>query len=181
MHNKIKTLREYVKLSESEFSKITNISSYKYRRFESGTLTIPTEYMIIVSCAYDLSMDYLVFDKYSVEQVLQSNEIKGLVVDDKNMVVNQLERNICKHSSSCYDKPNYRVIKNILDAKIKNCSKNFREFRYELNMDTTEMALKLNMPDNSYIAIEQGKIFPEIIQLSNASRLFRVPIDNILN
>ncbi len=79
MHSKIKEVRMQLGLSETQVSSLLNISSYKYRRYENGNLVLPVEILVLLSIMYDISIDLLVFDKYSFETILYKESIKKLL------------------------------------------------------------------------------------------------------
>ena len=144
MNEKLRLLREYIGLNETEFSKITNINSYKYKRFEAGTLPISTECIIIISIAYNLSIDEMIFEKHSIEKILHLEQIEELRQIDKSQIIDTLKRNICKHSSYYCNEPNYRTIRNILNIKRNACSYNLKKIRYNLAMDVDDFSFKIN-------------------------------------
>ena len=59
MYKRIRDLREYKDLSQSQIASILNISQSTYSRYESGYLDVPSEVLIALSRFYDVSVDYI--------------------------------------------------------------------------------------------------------------------------
>lgn len=60
MYPRIRNLREDKDLSQTEISKILNVSQTTYSRYENGVLDIPSLSLIKLAKFYKTSIDYLV-------------------------------------------------------------------------------------------------------------------------
>ena len=69
MGNRIKALREGTGLSETQISSLLNISSYKYKRVENGSLNLTVDVLVLLSIMYGVPMSFLTFDRYETDDI----------------------------------------------------------------------------------------------------------------
>lgn len=180
MHSKIKEIRIRLGLSETQISSLLNISSYKYRRYEDGSLTISVEVLMLLSIMYDVSIDLLAFDKFNVEVIFKEESIiKMLSVSEKERIV-ILESNMCKYSTFNCASINYRVVKNIIARFLNNFSKNLYELRCMKLFEVSEVSSLLNIEVERYIHLEKGKTWPTVYELTEIASVFLKSINEIL-
>ena len=172
MHNKIKELRIHAGLSEVQISSLLNISSYKYKRYESGSLLIDVDILILLSIMYDISIDLLVFDKFSVDIIFEDEAIKGLVQLTQEEKIRFLESNMCRYCAFDCNTVNYRVVKNILAGFINNFSKNLQKLRRSQMLEVSELALAIQVNVEYYTSLESGRVWPSAFDLLQLSVFF---------
>lgn len=165
MHSKIKEIRMRLGLSESQISSLLNISSYKYRRFEDGTLTLTVEVLVLLSIMYDISVDLLVFDKFSLDMILKEASIKKILKLSEKERIEILESNMCKYCTFKCSSVNYRVVKNILARLLDKFSKNLYNLRSVKSFEVTEISSLLNVDIEYYQGLENGDMWPTIFEL----------------
>lgn len=179
MYKKIKLLREHFGLSESQISSLLNISSYKYKRFENGTLEIPIIIIVLLAIMYDLSIDELVFDRYSLSDILDSKSTEHFLRCSSEENFLRLEKNICEYCSAENCVLNYRTIKNVQNALNEKFSKNLFNIRTIKKLEILEISRLLNVSVEYYTNIEQGKFWPKIHEVIKLSQILLISIDEM--
>lgn len=179
MHNKIKEIRLRLGLSETQVSSLLNISSYKYKRYEDGSLTISVEVLVLLSIMYDVSIDFLIFDRFNVNIIFKEESIvKLLSVSNKERIA-ILESNMCKYCTFNCASINYRVVKNIIGRFLNNFSKNLYELRCMKLFEVLEVSALLNMEMDRYIYLEKGRSWPTVYELIEMVSVFSKSINEI--
>ena len=176
MHTKLKTIRIFIGVSEAQISSLLNVSCYKYRRMEDESLTISMENIFLLSCIFDIPIDYLIFDKYTIETIINSSSIQKLSMYSKDNISLELENNLLKHSSVKFSKATYRTIKKISQENLIIMSKFIYKCRLKMNLEIDEVANSLTIEHNDYCLIEQGKQWPSLNQILKMSDLFCMDI-----
>ena len=179
MHNKIKEIRMRLGLSESKISSLLNISSYKYRRFEDGSLTLTVEALVLLSIMYDIPIDLLVFDKFNTDLIFEETSIKNIIDFSEKERSSILESNLCKYCTFNCTTINYRVVKNILITYQNKFSRNLYDWRYSRSLEISEISLELHTNVEHYLALESGAIWPSVYDLIGLSSLFSKSINEI--
>lgn len=59
--NRLRELREEKNLTQSEFSKLINVSQVAYSYYEIGKRAIPLDILIKIAQFYNTSIDYILF------------------------------------------------------------------------------------------------------------------------
>lgn len=180
MHNKIKEIRIRLDLSEAQVSSLLNISSYKYRRYEDGSLMPSVEILVLLSIMYDVSIDFLVYDKFSVNVICKEESIIKLLSVSKKERIVILESNMCKHCTFNCVSINYRVVKNIIMRFLNNFSKNLHELRCLNLFEISEVSSLLNIEVEQYIRLENGKAWPTVYELIEIGSVFSKSINDVL-
>lgn len=180
MHGKIKEIRMRLGISEAQISSLLNISSYKYRRYENGSLIITSEVMILLSIMYDISIDLLIFDKFSVEAIFKEASINKILQFSEEQRVSVLESNMCKYCSQKYNVINYRVVKNILSKFLNKFAINLQQLRCSRLMEISEISSLLQSSVEYYVNLESGKIWPSVYDLVELSLVFTKSVNEIL-
>lgn len=180
MHSKIKEIRMRLGLSEAQVSSFLNISSYKYRRYEDGSLTISVEVLVLLSIMYDISIDLLVFDKFNVNVIFKEESIMNLLsVSEKERIV-ILKSNMCKYCTFNCASINYRVVKNVIARFLNKFSKNLYELRCVKLFEVSEVSSLLNIEVDRYVLLENGKAWPTVYELIEIVSVFSKSINEIL-
>lgn len=165
MHSKIKEIRMRLGLSEAQISSLLNISSYKYRRYENGTLTLSVEILVLLSIMYDISVDLLVFDRFSLDTIFKEASIKEILKLSEKERIDILEYNICKFCTFKCSSVNYRVVKNILAHLLDKFSKNLYNLRRVKSFEVIEISSLLNVDIEYYQGLENGDMWPTVFEL----------------
>jgi len=179
VNKKISIIRNTLGLTESDISSVLNISSYKYRNFEKGTLEIPMEIVVLISLAYEIPICYLIFDKYSSKTILELDSIIRLKHQNRVAILDTIKNNICRVNSYNYNSINYSVIKNVLKNVLKFFSDNLIEIRKDKSIEAVELATMLSMPEKEYSRLEEGIKFPNIYTLFKLSECLDVSVDEL--
>lgn len=180
MHSKIKEIRMRLGLSEAQVSSLLNISSYKYRRYEDGSLTISVEVLVLLSIIYEVSIDFLVFDRYNVNVIFKEESIiKLLSVSEKERTA-ILEANVCRYCTFNCASINYRVVKNIIMRFLSNFSKNLYELRCMKLFEVSEISSLIHVDVEHYIDLESGDVWPTVYELIEIASIFSKSINEIL-
>ena len=179
MHSKIKEIRMRLGLSEAQVSSLLNISSYKYRRYEDGSLTISVEVLVLLSIMYGISIDLLVFDKFNVNVIFKEESIiKLLSVSEKERIV-ILESNMCKYCTFNCASINYRVVKNILACLLDKFSKNLYNLRSVKSFEVIEISSLLNVDIEHYQGLENGDMWPTVFELREIFYVYSKSINDM--
>lgn len=172
MHIKIKALRQEFGLTESQVSSLLNISCYKYRRFENGTMTLTVDVLLLLSIMYDISIDMLVFDGYDLNTIFKSISKNKCSAIEKEDSVAILEYNMCKYCTFSCDSVNYRTVRNIQTNFLHIFTDNLQKLRCSQFMEIVEIASVINVDKNYYVRIEKGEIWPSICNLIDFAKVF---------
>lgn len=180
MHNKIKEIRLRMGLSEAQISSLLNISSYKYRRYEEGSLTVPVEVLVLLSIMYDISIDLLVFDKFSLDTILKDASITEMLKFSEKERIAMLESNMCTCCTFSCISVNYRVVKNIISQILNKFSKNLHNLRCSKSFEISEISSLLHVDVDYYIDLESGDTWPTVYELIELVSIFSKSINEIL-
>lgn len=180
MHQKIKGIRTSLGLSEKQVSEIINISCYKYKRFENNTIPIECETLILLSLMYNIPIDYIIYDKYSLYSILRLEVVENLKSLDIISLIRCMEFNLFSYSNYQFTEINYRVVKNILAFSKTTLSQNLYNLRTDALIEIREIASDLRIPEDQYLRLEQGKTLPKPLQLKAVADFFSTTIQNIL-
>ena len=178
MNIKLRELRIYLKLTETQISSLLNISSYKYRRFENGELPIPVEIILLLSIMYKIPFDYIIYDKYNV-----SDLIKALIKNNSSLKgtmtpIKILENNIIEHTYSTGMVINQKMLKGILVFYITNFSNNLFSLRNSKELEMQNVADKLNIDLEYYSTLERGSNWPNLFVLLEIASFYNIqPLD----
>lgn len=179
MYSKIKEIRTSLGLSEAQISSLLNISSYKYRRYENGSLILTVEVLVLLSIIYDVSVDLLVFDKFSIDMILETSAIKKLMEEAEQDRFKMLKNNMCKYCVFDCDTINYRVVKNLLVHFLSVFSEKLYSFRCAERFEVLEVSLLLHINVEHYVDLENGKKWPTVYELIGIASIFSVSINEL--
>lgn len=179
MHSKIKEIRMRLGLSESQISSLLNISSYKYRRFEDGALTLTVEVLVLLSIMYDIPIDLLVFDKFNTDVIFEETSIKNILDFSEKERISILESNLCKYCSFNCISTNYRVVKNIIAQFLNKFSKRLYNLRCSKTFEVSEIASLLHIDVKRYLDLERGEVWPTVFELIAIVAVYDKPINDI--
>lgn len=180
MHIKIKEIRMRLGLSETKISSLLNISSYKYRRYEDGSLTLTAEVLVLLSIMYGISIDWFVFDRFSVDLILKEASINEMLQLSEAERISVLEANMCKYCAFKCNVINYRVVKNILSKFLNKFAINLQNLRYSRLLDISEISSSLQSSVDYYVNLESGKTWPSVYDLAELSSFFTKPVNELL-
>lgn len=179
MHSKIKEIRIRLGLSESQISSLLNISSYKYRRYEDGSLTISVEVLVLLSIMYDISIDLLVFEKFNMNMIFKEQSIIKLLNFSKKERIAILESNMCKYCTFNCISINYRVVKNIIAQFMSKFSKRLYILRCSKAFEISEISALLHIDVEHYLDLESGEVWPTVYELIEIVSIYSKPINDI--
>ena len=180
MNKKIKAIRLAFDLTETEIASLLNISNYKYKRIENGSIEIKFNLLILISIMYNIPIDMLVFDKFGLEEVLSSKSISNIKNMQKDKILSVLLNNLCRFNGmNCYA-INYRVTKNILKKCLDTFSNNLYNLRIKFSFEIFELAKEISVNVENYLNIERGICWPSINEVIHLSRIFSISINELL-
>ena len=174
MNIKLKELRIYLKLTETQISSLLNISSYKYKRFEKGELPIPVEIILLLSIMYNIPLDYIICDKYDISDLIKTLIKNNSSLEENTTSVKIIENNVIKNPYSTGTIINQKLIKSILCFYIENFSNNLITLRKSQNLEIQKIADKLRVDLEHYSALEKGISWPNIFELLKIADGFKV-------
>ena len=174
MNIKLRELRIYLKLTETQISSLLNISSYKYKRFEKGELPIPVEIILLLSIMYNIPFDYIIYDKYDISDLIKTLIKNNSSLEENTTPVKIIETNIIKNPYSTGTIINQKLIKSILCFYIENFSNNLIILRKNKNLEIQKAANKLSIDIEHYSALEKGVRWPSIFDIFKIANGFKV-------
>lgn len=174
MNIKLRELRIYLKLTETQISSLLNISSYKYKRFEKGELPIPVETILLLSIMYNIPFDYIICDKYDISDLIKTLIKNNSSLEENTTPVKIIENNIIKNPYSTGTIINQKLIKSILCFYIENFSNNLIILRKNKNLEIQKIADKLSIDLEHYSALEKGVSWPSIFDIFKIANGFKV-------
>lgn len=74
MYRRLRSLREDLKLNQTEMAKLLNMSQTGYSQYETGTNDIPTNILIKLSEIHKVSVDYIL-DLTDEKQIYKRKKI----------------------------------------------------------------------------------------------------------
>ncbi|MBQ6265334.1 MAG: helix-turn-helix transcriptional regulator [Clostridia bacterium] len=181
MHNKIKAIRIHLGLTYTQVSSLINISSYKYKRYENGTIELSSDILILLSLMYGVSLDHLIFSKFTVNEILSSPSINCLKKLDLSKRLNSIENNIIAYCSFDCSNINYRVIRNILLEYTNSFCENLYDLRTCRAVEINAIASYLNISKEDYLLYEQSSTLPKPLIIADIASFFRISIDQFFN
>lgn len=181
MNNKIRKLRTLVGLTETQLSNLLNMSSYKYIRCEIGTIDFPTESVVLLSIIFQVPIDYLLYNKYSIEDVIKSSNVSDLKLKSKQDILRDFQDNICRTCSCSFSKISYKVIRQVIIDKQKNFSENLAIICNEQNLNELDLIANLKISDELYKNIKSAKYLPDINLLIKFSEYLGVSLKNLFD
>lgn len=167
-------------LSETQISSMLYMSSYKYRRFESGSLLLTVDILSILAIIYDVPLDYLVFDKFGVDFVLDEDGKKRILCLPEEEKIKVLISNVCEYCTFDCTSINYRVIKNILAQILNNFSKKLQTLRNSNFIEVSQISDMLCINVERYLGLENGDVWPTIYELVKIGSIFSLSINDLL-
>ena len=179
MYNKIKDIRTHLELSGTQISSLLNISSYKYKRYENGTIELLSETLILLSLMYDVSLDHLILSKHTIAEIYALPSIIALIELDAAERLPSIENKLCSHCSFKCTAVSYRAIKNILNRYIGTFSKNLYELRTSQTVEISAMAAYLKVSQKDYLSFERGLVLPKPLTLADIASFFSISIEQI--
>ncbi len=174
MNIKLRELRVYLKLSETQISSLLNISSYKYKRFEKGELPIPVEVILLLSIMYNIPFDYIIYDKYDISDLIKILIKNNSSLEENTTPVKIIETNIIKNPYSTGTIINQKLIKSILCFYIENFSNNLIILRKNKNLEIQKVADKLSIDLEHYSILEKGASCPNVFDVLKIAGYFNV-------
>lgn len=174
MNIKLRELRVYLKLSETQISSFLNISSYKYKRFEKGELPVPVEIILLLSIMYNIPFDYIIYDKYDISDLIKTLIKNNTLSKESATPLKILENNILKHPYSTGTVINQKMIKSILCFYIENFSNNLIILRKNKNLEIQKVADKLSIDLEHYSILEKGASWPNVFDVLKIAGYFNV-------
>lgn len=180
MHSKIKEIRIRLGLSEAQISSLLNISSYKYRRYENGSLSLTAEVLVLLSIMYNIPIDLLAFDRFSMALIFKEVSMIELLQLSGEERISVLEANMCKYCTFNCASINYRVVKNIIMRFLSNFSKNLYELRCMKLFEVSEISSLIHVDVEHYIDLESGDVWPTVYELIEIASIFSKSINEIL-
>lgn len=174
MNIKLRELRIYLKLTETQISSLLNISSYKYKRFEKGELPIPVEVILLLSIMYNIPFDYIICDKYDISDLIKTLIKNNSSLEENTTPVKIIESNVIKNPYSTGTIINQKMIKSILCFYIENFSNNLIILRKNKNLEIQKVADKLSIDLEHYSALEKGVSWPSIFDIFRIASVFNV-------
>ena len=179
MYRKIRELRMVANLTETQVSNLLNISSYKYRRCEAGEINFASETIILLSLVFQVSLDFLLRDKYSVEDVLNNSNIKSLSLKKPKDIIDEFEKNICTECPYGCIKTSYRVIKRVIQNKQEFFSKNLKKIRCDKLLEIEDISDDLGISKELYQNIETAQCLPDVTLIIKLANYFTISIDSL--
>lgn len=178
---KIKSIRELIGLSEVQVSNIIYMNSYKYSRSEINDAYLPMEKLILLSIAYKISLDELILEKYSTEDILRKSYLNNLKVFDVEHIEAILKDNLCSCFIPKRKKLNYTTIDLILRNKHKLFGARLKDIRQEKQFELHTIANMSDLSISEYRNFESGFSFPNPVKLVRLSEVLEVSINDLIN
>lgn len=181
MIGKVKRLRTHLNISPAEMSSYINMSCYKYKKIECGDIPLPFEKLIIISGIFNIKMDWLVFDKYRIEDILSSDCIREFTsLNNKHQVMELFRSNLLDCNNLSDTKSYYCLIRNYLKLMSKTVSSSLFYFRTSRNLSIFDMAALLCISTTEYNSLESGILWPSTEQIVIVSNELSISIECLL-
>lgn len=178
---KIKSIREFLSLTEIQISNIIYMNSYKYKRSENNAAYISTEKLLLLSIIYKTPLDELLLDKYSIEDILKNNYLNYLKEFDAEHIEMMLKDNLCSYFTPKREKCNYTTIDLILRSKLKSFGINLKNIRQDKQIEIFTIVNISGLQVSEYKSFESGLSFPNLKQLVCLSEVFEITINDLMS
>ncbi len=177
---KIKSIREFIGLSEMQVSNIIYMNSYKYKRCEINEAYLSIEKSLLLSIAYKIPLDELILEKYSTEDILKNDYLNHLKDLDKKCIEAILKDNLCSYFIPKRKKFNYTTIDLILRNERKLLGIKLKKIRQEKQLDIQMVANMSELEILEYRNFESGFSFPNPVQLVRLTEVLETSINDII-
>lgn len=178
---KIKSIRLFLGISETQVSSTIIENSYKYKRCESDTDYLTTEILILLSIIYKIPFEMFVLNEVSVDEILKNDYINRLRVFEPEQIEVLLKDNLCSYFSEKRKRANTTTKDLILRNERKLFKESLQSIKENLNADlyNIEEFNVLFCSINNYLKIRTS--FPSISQLIELSKMMNIPIKNLIS
>lgn len=178
---KIKSIRLFLGISETQVSSTIIENSYKYKRCESDTDYLTTEILILLSIIYKIPFEMFVLNEVSVDEILKIDYINRLRVFEPEQIEVLLKDNLCSYFSEKRKRANTTTKDLILRNERKLFKESLQSIKENLNADlyNVEEFNVLFSSINNYLKIRTS--FPSISQLIELSKTMNIPIKNLIS
>lgn len=178
---KIKSIRLFLGISETQVSSTIIENSYKYKRCESDTDYLTTEILILLSIIYKIPFEMFVLNEVSVDEILKNDYINRLRVFEPEQIEVLLKDNLCSYFSEKRKRANTTTKDLILRNERKLFKESLQSIKENLNADlyNVEEFNVLFSSINNYLKIRTS--FPSISQLIELSKMMNIPIKNLIS
>ncbi len=178
---KIKSIRIFLGISETQVSSTIIENSYKYKRCESDTDYLTTEILILLSIIYKIPFEMFVLNEHSVDKLLKIDYINKLRAFEPEQIEVLLKDNLCSYFSEKRKRANTTTKDLILRNERKLFKETLQNIKENLNADSyepEELGI-LFSSINGYLKIRTS--FPSISQLIELSKMLNIPIRNLIS
>ena len=178
---KIKTIRMFLGISETQVSSLIYTNNYKYKRSENDVNYISSDMLLLLSVIYRVPLEKLLLDNYTKEDILKNGYLESLKILSKEQIEESLKDNVCSYFVKKRKKANYTTINMILKNEKRFFATKLKEIRLSKQLNTIDISKILEMEISEYIVFESGRILPEPLQLIRLINVLNVPIADLIS
>ena len=178
MNKKIKYLREYYGLHESDISNLIFMNCYKYKRCEAGSMSFSSEEILLLSILFNVPYDYIVLDKYTINDI--NLRITQVIIPENFNIIQVMRSNLSNIAKINTDKINYSLKEKCVSVSKDRLGKTLNNIRMNKQLESFEVAHIIGICPSVYMQIEQGRYMPDILTLCMLSSLYNCTIDSLL-
>lgn len=178
---KIKAVRELLGITEIQVSNMICVNSYKYKRCERDVNYISSEMLILLSIIYKVPFEMFLLEKYTVEDILESeylNSLKGL---DRKQIESALKDNLCRYFLKKRKKANYTTINMILQNERKKFAANLKDIRGLKQLAIINISSAMELSDALYKTFESASVLPDPSQLICLINYLNIAINSLIS
>lgn len=177
MNQKLKFIREKLKLTEKEVSAFLNISSYKYAVFEKTGTDIPCESILLLAKLYGIKAEMIIDSKYTNEDLLYEISNNNLLNNSKERLNDILKYNLLGNEITLLS---YRSIKKVKSIIQQNIINRLLLIIKENNFSKHDLAVVLGMNIETLESVLSGKRFTSTSELINISNEFNISVSDMM-
>lgn len=169
-----------LKLTEVQVSSVIYTSSYIYRLCEKDDSYVTTEILILLSVIYRVSLEHLLSDKYSKEDLTNDKYLRYLKGHGQESIIETLRNNLCLYLSEKRNKANSTTIDNVLKKAKNSFGEKISNYRRTNNLSLDEASEIFGVQKMIYQAFESGNLLPSVSQLRTIENKFNISISDLI-
>lgn len=177
---KIKAIRELLGITELQVSSTICVNSYKYKRSEGDINYLSSEMLILLSIIYKVSLEKLLFEEYSSEDIIKDKYLISLKGLGKEQIEVVLKDNLCSYFLKKRKKANFATINMILQNERKMFAINLKDIKEKKHIEGINISNMMGIPNSIYRTFESGATLPNPVQLISLINYLDVSIDDLI-
>lgn len=178
MNQKIKFVREQLKLSEKNIAIYLNISTYKYASYEKKRVNVPCDIILMLSKLYGINPEILIYTKYNDADILSALCQNQMLDKSKKEIEEKLRFYFFDGNPISIS---YKSVRKVKEGIQQNIINYILFMLKQKGLQKEELAKLINTNIQSINSILLKKRFITINELICLGQKFHISINAIIN